>query len=80
MRNRLVEIIGMAAGDMAQRRSGLRADEVGMRPSIWKIAFGAVLDPPDHHGADLDRIADQVVDLQLAVLMVAHPLRHPARS
>ena len=58
---------------MPERGLGLRADEIHIVVDLEQ-RLGAVGDAPHHDGADLDRVADEIVDLQLGALMVADAL------
>ena len=54
---------------------GLDGDELG--EVIDRVeCHGGVLDLPDDHGRDLDRVAVGIVDLRLCRLLVADPSRH----
>ena len=70
-RARVVRVVGVARGGLAQRRLGLDVDEVLVVVDL-EHGFGGVHHLPHHHGADFDRAAVQVVDLELAAFEVAH--------
>jgi hypothetical protein len=58
----------------AERRLALDIDVVLVVVDV-ELGSGGVLDAPDDDGGDLDRVAEQVVDLDLAAVEVARAQR-----
>ena len=72
----VVRVVGVARGQVAQRRLGLHLDVVVVVVHL-EHRFGGVDDAPDDDGGDLDRVAVVVVDLQVRALEVADAQRDP---
>ena len=72
----LAVVVGVAVGQVAHGRLALHVD-VLLEVVHVERGLGRILDPPDHHGGDLDRVAPLVVDLQLLAVEVPRPQRDP---
>ena len=70
----VVRVVGVAGGEVAQRRLALDVDVVLVVVHL-EHGFGRVDDPPHDDGGDLDRVAIVVVDLEVRALEVADPQR-----
>ena len=70
-------IVGVLGRGRADRRLGLHG-HVRLVVLDVEQRLRGVLDPPDHHRGDLDRVAALVVDLQLGAVEVARAQRHVA--
>lgn len=68
----VVLVVGVLAGEVPQRRLALDGDELGVVLDVEHGA-GAVHDPPDDHGGDLDGAPGGVVHLQAFAVEVADP-------
>ena len=72
---RLLEVVvGVAEGEVAHRRLGLRQD-VGLVVLDVEARLRRVVDAPDDRRRDLDRVAAQVVDLELLAVEVVRAHR-----
>ena len=72
---RLLEVVvGVAEGEVAHRRLGL-GQHVGLVVLDVEAGHRRVVDAPDDRRRDLDRVAAQVVDLQLLAVEVVRPDR-----
>ena len=69
----LVLVVGIAGGHRAQRRFGLDVHEAFVVVDV-EHGLGRIDHLPDDDRRDLDRVAVEVVDLELAALEVAHAL------
>ena len=72
-------VVGIAEGEVAQRRLGLR-QHVGLVVLDVEARLGRVVDAPDDRRGDLDRVAALVVDLQLLAVEVVRAHRDLASS
>ena len=70
-----VGVVLVARREVAHRGLGLHLHEV-LIVVDFEDGFGGVDDAPDDDGGDLDRIAFEVVDLQLGALEVTHAKRN----
>ena len=71
----LVGIVGILSGRIPDDGVALDGQIVLI---IFHIdhSFGRIYHPPDHHGSDLHRITQQIVDLLLFVVQGHHPQGH----
>src|SRR4029450_9743428 len=71
-----VGVVGVAGGDVPDGGFGLDGDE--LREVVDRVErLGGVLNLPDDHCGDLDRVAVGVIDLGHRGLLVADPGGHP---
>src|SRR4051794_906800 len=74
-----MRVIGVAGGEIAQRRLTLDVDKMLIVVHL-KYGFGRIDDLPNHHRGNLNRIAVLIVDFQLTAFEVADSQRYSAAS
>ena len=75
----VVRVVGIAGGEVAQRRLALHVDVVVVVVDLEQ-RLGGVDDAPDDDRGDLDRVAFEVVDLEARALEVADAQRDALAS